>query len=167
MNVKPLIQPVELRQFAGHFATGVAVVTTRSKDGVASGLTMNAVTSLSLDPPLLLICLANNSTTLQTLGESEAFCLHYLAADQKEVSATFATKSDDKFAGLSYSIGALGSPVLDGVVAASECEVVNTYPGGDHTIVVGAVRSIVVNGGDPLVYHRGQYFDLTEIRKSA
>lgn len=167
MIVQPLIQPLELRSFAGHFATGVAVVTTRDGEGAAFGLTMNAVTSLSLSPPLLLICLDNGSTTLKAMNESNHFCLHYLASDQQHLSALFSTKSDNKFASLDYAIGAFGCPVLSGVVAASECEVLSKYPGGDHTIVVGSVKSIVVNGGEPLVYHRGQYFDLSEPRKCA
>lgn len=167
MTVQPLIQPLEIRSFASHFATGVAVVTTRSADGAPFGLTMNAVTSLSLNPPLLLICLNNDSSTLRALSESDRFCLHYLASHQQDLSSLFSTKADNKFAELNYSIGALGCPILAGVVAASECEVISKYPGGDHTIVVGTVRSIIVNGGEPLIYHRGQYFDLTELRKSA
>lgn len=167
MIVQPLIQPSELRSFASHFATGVAVVTTRAAGGAAFGLTMNAVTSLSLNPPLLLICLNNGSSTLKALNESNCFCLHYLASHQQSLSSLFSTKVGNKFAELEYSIGTLGCPILADVVAASECEVVSKYPGGDHTIVVGTVRSIVVNGGEPLVYHRGQYFDLSELRKSA
>lgn len=167
MITQPFIQPSEIRAFAGHFATGVAVVTTRGSDGVAFGLTMNAVTSLSLNPPLFLICLSNDSSTLKALNESNCFCIHYLASHQQHLSSLFSTKLDNKFAELRYSIGPLGCPILADVVAASECEVVSKYPGGDHTIVVGTVRSIVVNGGQPLVYHRGQYFDLSEIRKSA
>lgn len=167
MTVASLIHPTELRSFASHFATGVAVVTTRDAAGAPFGLTMNAVTSLSLNPPLLLVCLQNDSTTLKALHESNCFGLHYLASDQQALSALFSTKAERKFAGLDFATGSLGCPILGGVVAASECEVVNTYPGGDHTIVVGAVRSIIVSGGEPLVYHRGQYFDLSDLRRSA
>lgn len=167
MTVESLIQPAELRSFASHFATGVAVVTTRDAAGAPFGLTMNAVTSLSLNPPLLLVCLQNDSTTLGALNESHCFGLHYLATGQQALSALFSTKAENKFAGLDYAIGMLGCPILSGVVAASECEVVNRYPGGDHTIIVGAVRSIIVSGGQPLVYHRGQYFDLADQRRSA
>jgi len=87
MSVSNFIQPSELRAFAGNFATGVAVVTTRGADGRCCGLTMNAVTSLSLSPPLLLICLDNEASTLRALEESNHFCLHFLAADQQAISA--------------------------------------------------------------------------------
>ena len=167
MGVSNFIQPSELRAFAGNFATGVAVVTTRDAGGRCYGLTMNAVTSLSLNPPLLLICLDNASSTLRALEESNHFCLHFLAADQQPISNLFSTKVDDKFASLTYSIGEFGSPVLFGVVAAGECQVASKYPGGDHTIVVGAVRAMSVSGGEPLVYHRGQYASLVGHRKSA
>ncbi len=167
MSVSNIIQPSELRTFAGNFATGVAVVTTRGTDGRCYGLTMNAVTSLSLNPPLLLICLDNESSTLRALNESNHFCLHFLAADQQPISNLFSTKAEDKFASLPYAIGEFGSPVLSGVVAAGECQVVSMYPGGDHTIVVGAVRAMSISGGEPLLYHRGQYASLVEHRKSA
>lgn len=167
MSVSNFIQPSELRAFAGNFATGVAVVTTRDAGGRCFGLTMNAVTSLSLNPPLLLICLDNASSTLRALEESNHFCLHFLAADQQPISNLFSTKVEDKFASLTYSIGEFGSPVLFGVVAAGECQVASKYPGGDHTIVVGAVRAMSVSGGEPLLYHRGQYASLVGHRKSA
>lgn len=167
MSVSNLIQPSDIRTFAGNFATGVAVVTTRSAHGRCYGLTMNAVTSLSLNPPLLLICLDNESSTLRALEESNHFCLHFLAADQQPISNLFSTKAEDKFASLPYTIGEFGSPVLSGVVAASECKVVSKYPGGDHTIVVGAVQAVSIEGGEPLLYHRGQYASLVGHRRSA
>lgn len=167
MKVERLIQSSDLRAFAGHFATGVAVVTTRDAGGACYGLTMNAVTSLSLNPPLLLICLDNESSTLRAMRESNHFCLHFLAAGQEALSNLFSTKRDDKFATLDYAVGEFGTPVLSDVIAASECEVVSKYPGGDHTIIVGAVKAVTVSGGEPLLYHRGQYASLNEQRKSA
>jgi flavin reductase (DIM6/NTAB) family NADH-FMN oxidoreductase RutF len=155
-----LLDATEFRAFAGHFATGVAVVTTRDGCGKPNGLTINAVTSLSLDPPLLLICLANDSSTLAAINQSAAFCVHYLAADQQTLSNHFARKLDDKFLESSHSIGGSGCPILEGVVAYCECEVQGSYPGGDHTILVGAVTRTSVTGGDPLIYHRGRYHGL-------
>jgi flavin reductase (DIM6/NTAB) family NADH-FMN oxidoreductase RutF len=167
MSVSTFVQPSDLRAFAGNFATGVAVVTTRNAKGACFGLTMNAVTSLSLNPPLLLICLANGSSTLGALHESGRFCLHFLASNQQDLSGLFSKKIEEKFTGLSYRIGELGSPVLAGVVAASECDVLNKYPGGDHTIIVGAVKTVSVTGGEPLLYHRGEYASLVERREIA
>lgn len=151
------VQPSDLRQFAGHFPTGVAVVTTRDLQGKSYGVTINAVTSLSLTPPLLLICLDKCSNTLAAIAESGTFCLHYLEANQSHVSRVFASKSDDKFAEIASRLSEAGNPILDGVLAASECRVTETYPGGDHTIVVGMVERIQMGGGEPLLYHRGGY----------
>ncbi|HWW49376.1 MAG TPA: flavin reductase family protein [Xanthobacteraceae bacterium] len=167
MVVDRLIQSSELRAFAGHFATGVAVVTTSDASGACYGLTMNAVTSLSLDPPLLLICLAHSSSTLKALRQSGYFCLHFLSSEQQAISDLFSKKTDDKFSTLTFTRGDFGSPVLSGVIAASECEVTSTYPGGDHTIVIGAVKTVAAPGGTPLLYHRGRYTQLAEHKKIA
>ena len=151
------VQPAELRQFAGHFPTGVAVVTACDRQRKSYGITLNAVTSLSLVPPLLLICLDNRSNTLAAVVESGTFCLHYLEANQSHISRVFASKSADKFAEIASRVSEAGNPILDGVLAASECRVAETYPGGDHTIIVGMVERIQMGGGEPLVYHRGGY----------
>ncbi len=151
------IDASEFRSFAGHFATGVAVVTARGAAGDLSGVTINAVTSLSLDPPLYLVCLDNSSNTLGLLRETRAFALHFLARDQAAISRLFASKRPDKFSGIIYAIGETGSPIIDGVLAAAECVVTELTAMGDHTIVIGEVRSTRVNGGEPLLYHRGAY----------
>lgn len=147
----------EFRSFAGHFATGVAVVTAKGPDGELSGVTINAVTSLSLDPPLYLVCLDNASNTLGLVRDSGAFALHFLAKDQSGLSRLFASKRPDKFAGVGHAIGETGSPVIDGVLAAAECVVSQITAVGDHSIVIGEVRATRVNGGEPLLYHRGAY----------
>src|SRR3546814_5905849 len=93
MNVISMIKPSELRSFAGHFPTGIAVITVRNSQGECHGLTMNSVTTLSLTPPLMLICLDNASNTLQALDDATHFCVHYLAEDQPEISNLFASKT--------------------------------------------------------------------------
>lgn len=160
MNVLEAVPSSDLRLFASHFTTGVSVVTTRERSGMCRGITLNAVTSLSLDPPLYLICLHNRSNTLPAIRDSGSFCLHFLAADQAELSSIFASKQDDKFSTVDYRIGSSGSPILEGVLAASECRVTEMMPGGDHTIVIGIVERVHVSGGDPLLYHRGAYANL-------
>ena len=160
MNVIAAVPSSDLRLFASHFATGVSVVTTCDSAGRCRGITLNAVTSLSLDPPLYLICLDNRSNTLPAIRESGHFCLHFLAADQAEVSRLFASKESDKFGAVDYRIGVSGSPILEGVLAASECRVTEMMPGGDHTIVIGIVERVHVRGGEPLLYHRGAYASL-------
>ena len=147
----------EFRRFAGHFASGIAIVTTRSTEGQLYGLTMNAVTSLSLDPPLYLICMDNNSNTLRPIMEKRIFCLNFLTEDQRKISNLFASKSEDKFLGIEYSLGPIGTPMLKNSLAACECRLEDTYPGGDHTIIVGRVHAVTVNEGQPLVCFRGKY----------
>ncbi len=167
MNVVSMVKPAELRTFAGNFPTGIAVITVRDSQGECHGLTMNSVTTLSLTPPLMLICLDNASNTLQALDDAAHFCIHYLAEDQQEISNLFASKAIDKFSALSYAVSELGCAVIDGVVAHAECEVVDRYPGGDHTIVIGRLQNAMVTGGSPLVFHRGTYATIGPLKKIA
>lgn len=155
--VAAAISPTELRGFAGHFATGVAVVTTLHPGGEPCGVTINAVTSLSLDPPLFLICLDHTSKTLDALQRSGHFGLHFLSREQTEISRVFASKQDRKFENIGHRPGRRGSPLIEGVVAAAECRVRELCPGGDHTIIIGEVEQVHVHGGEPLLYHRGAY----------
>jgi flavin reductase (DIM6/NTAB) family NADH-FMN oxidoreductase RutF len=162
-----IISPKELRAFAGHFATGVAVVTAAHSDGSLHGLTLNAVTSLSLDPPLFLVCLDHKSNTLAALRASGHFGLHFLSCEQTDISQICASKLDNKFENIRYRPGLNGSPLIEGVVAAAECSLANVCPGGDHTIIIGAVDSIHVFGGEPLLYHCGGYTALKDKRMVA
>ncbi len=156
------ITSTDLRSFAGQFATGVAVVTTRSAEGELAGVTINAVTSLSLTPPLFLICLDHKSNTLGALLSSGKFAIHFLAKGQTGVSKIFASKSADKFAEVDHSAGENGSPIISGVLAAAECSLAEMCPGGDHTIIIGQVEKVHIHGGEPLLYHRGAYAALDE-----
>jgi len=149
--------PSGLRELAGFFATGVAVITTRDEADNYYGLTMNAVTSLSLDPPLYLICLDRRSNTLRHMLESRVFGLSFLQADQGAISNLFAGKRDDKFDGVDFSLGHDGVPLIDGALARMVCAIERTHPGGDHTIVVGRIRDYDVTGGSPLLFYRGRY----------
>lgn len=156
------ITATDLRAFAGHFATGVAVVTTRNPEGELSGITINAVTSLSLSPPLFLICLDHASKTLASLVASGHFGLHFLSRDQTAISNVFASKREDKFAEVDYALGENGSPIIEGVLAAAECRLTEVCAGGDHTIIIGQVERVRIHGGEPLLYHRGAYAALEE-----
>ena len=167
MSTPSPITSTDLRAFAGHFATGVAVVTTRSPEGDLSGFTINAVTSLSLTPPLFLICLDHKSTTLGAVMASGRFALHFLAKNQTAISKVFASKSADKFAGVEHTIGESGSPIIKGVLAAAECSLAEICVGGDHTILIGQVEKIHIHGGEPLLYHRGGYAALEGERLAA
>jgi flavin reductase (DIM6/NTAB) family NADH-FMN oxidoreductase RutF len=147
------------RTAISHFATGVTVVTSMGHEG-PSGLTANAVCSLSLDPLLMLVCLDRGSRTLAAVEQSRKLAVNILAEDQREVAVTFSTKEPAKFGGLSHE-HVDGVPVLDGVVAWLTGDLQNLLPGGDHVIGVAAVRSVQANGGRPLIYYRGDYHSLT------
>lgn len=149
----------KLRELAGHFATGVAVITTRDTEDRYYGLTVNAVTSLSLDPPLYLICLDQTSNTLSPILESQVFGLSFLQEGQGSVSNLFAAKRENKFNDVAYKLGYRGVPLIEGAVATAVCGLEQTFPGGDHTIVVGHIEDYDITGGRPLIFYQGHYLD--------
>ncbi len=132
------------RQVMGHFATGVTVATTISQ-GKPSGLTVNSFTSLSLDPPLVLICVDRASNTLPLFRESKIFAVNFLTAKQVHLSRCFAMPSEDRFehfCHVPYHIAATGAPILDDILAFVDTRLVAEYPGGDHVIFVGEVEAM-------------------------
>jgi flavin reductase (DIM6/NTAB) family NADH-FMN oxidoreductase RutF len=145
------------RAVMGSFAAGVTIVTCRDSAGSPKGFTATGIASLSLDPPLLLVCVDHRSDTLPAMQEATAFTVNMLKHGQEEISARFASKGIDKFAALSYSEGSLGTPILDDVLAYAECTVEVKYPGGDHTIFVGRIEHAAAFEGDPLLYLKGSY----------
>jgi flavin reductase (DIM6/NTAB) family NADH-FMN oxidoreductase RutF len=155
--------PVELRRAMGCFATGVTVITTRDQSGRPFGLTANAVTSLSLEPPLLLICVDRKAETFPHFFDSKIFVLNILSEDQEEVSRRFATSGGEKFAGLDYRLGQLGTPVLAGTLGHIECQIIETIEGGDHVIHVGEVQTVEWHEGRPLLFFRGKYRALRDV----
>jgi 3-hydroxy-9,10-secoandrosta-1,3,5(10)-triene-9,17-dione monooxygenase reductase component len=152
------------RQVLARFATGVVVVTGATESGPA-GLTCQSFSSLSLDPPLVLLSTARTSTTWPRIAATGRFAVNVLAADQQDISTRFAVSGGDKFAGLRWRSGALGNPLVDGAIAHVECDVQALHDGGDHEIVVGRVRAIEAPGldsGSPLVYYRSRYRALAD-----
>src|SRR5256885_1129369 len=136
------------RQVMGQFTAGVTVVTTRSKDGLA-GLTVNSFTSVSLEPPLVLICVDLYSTALPFIRASGNFAVNILTSEQEALSRCFATTSSERyeyFCHASFHIAATGSPILDGALAFIDSRIVAEYPGGDHIIFVGPVVAMGTNG---------------------
>jgi flavin reductase (DIM6/NTAB) family NADH-FMN oxidoreductase RutF len=152
----------DFKRAMGSFAAGVTVVTTMDASGRAWGLTATAFTSVSLRPPLCLVCVDRRAGSLQALYESRKFAVSLLARGQEELSQRFASRAEDKFAGVGVVPGPVtGCPLLEGALGALECEVVHLYPGGDHDIVVGELRSTRVReDGEPLLYWRGKYAGL-------
>ncbi|MEY2532363.1 MAG: 3-hydroxy-9,10-secoandrosta,3,5(10)-triene-9,17-dione monooxygenase reductase component [bacterium] len=150
--------PLRYRQVIGSFATGVAIVTCTGPDGPA-GMTTNAVTSLSLDPVLLLVCFDNGSRTLGAVREAGRFAVNVLRAGQEELAGVFASKrvAREKFEAVTH-MDAHGVPVLDGALAWLACDLHELHPGGDHTIGIGAVTHVHADpAGEPLVWFRGAY----------
>ncbi|HZY60189.1 MAG TPA: flavin reductase family protein [Candidatus Binataceae bacterium] len=147
----------ELRRVMGHFATGVTVITTLSKEGKMHGLTANAVSSLSLVPPLLIICVDKKAESYASFEESKVFTVNILADDQEDISRRFAVSGGEKFEGVAYRRGANGAPILHGVLAHLECKLYATFDGGDHTIYLGEIEEAETREVKPLLFFRGGY----------
>lgn len=152
-----LIDPSTFRATLGRFASGITVITARDADGRDVGMTVSAFSSLSLDPPLVLICIDNGASVAPVLEHCELFGINVLSDEQEPISRRFAEKEMDRFEGVAYHRGQHGIALLDGALAQMECRVHARYPAGDHTILVGAVEVTAVHEGHPLVYYRGGY----------
>lgn len=152
------IDSSEFRKILGHWPTGVAVVTTRGPDGQPRGLTANAITSVSLEPPLVLVCIDRTAETHRGIVESGAFAINILPEAGRELARRFAAERQaDKFSGVSHRSGASGAPVLADALAWVDCGLHAFHEGGDHTIFVGRVLAAEAGQGDPLVFCRGEY----------
>jgi flavin reductase (DIM6/NTAB) family NADH-FMN oxidoreductase RutF len=151
------IAPQRFRAVMGHFTTGVTVVTANAPAGPV-GMTATAVCSLSLDPLLLLVCIANDARTLPLVAETKRFGVNVLAAGQEDLARLFASKLPEveKFAGVQHSVHD-GIPVIDGALAWVGCTLQELIPGGDHTIGIGTVTAAEAAKGEPLVWYRGEY----------
>ena len=150
-------QSTGFRAALGQFATGVTVVTTRSENGDWIGLTANSFNSASLDPPMVLWSLKNDSQNFDVFADASHFAVNVLAAGQVEVSQRFSRNVEDRFAGLECSQGINGLPLIAGCAATFQCRNVHRYSGGDHAIFVGEVLEFEVSERTALVFHRGGY----------
>ncbi len=154
------LDPKSFRNLMGTFATGVTVVTTNN-DGMLHGLTANAVSSLSLDPPLFLVCVDKKAKSHPEMEKASSFAVNVLAASQEAVSNTFASSSppeEGSLRGVAFHAGETGAPLVDGALAWIECEKYAALEGGDHTIFVGKVVAGEISGDEPpLLYFRGGY----------
>jgi len=149
------------RSARSRLAAGTSIVTTCDQDAHTLGLTATAVTSVSLDPPLMLVCVDNRARTAVALKAHTPFVVHFLAADQESLARRFASPIPNKFDGVAHRLTANGCPQLEGVLACVECVPYQVYPGGDHIIVMGRVVEVHVGGDDmlPLVYFRSQFLN--------
>jgi flavin reductase (DIM6/NTAB) family NADH-FMN oxidoreductase RutF len=152
-----VIGPDDFRRLLGHFASGVTIVTTSDADGRPAGLTVSAFASLSLEPPLVLVCVDHKAQSYPALKDNRGFAVNVLSTDHEVISRRFASTRLDKFDGVPYHMSALGLPLLGGALAHIECVTVNRHVEGDHTIFVGRVEAGATADGEPLLYHRGKY----------
>lgn len=149
------------RQIMGHFATGVTVVTTRHGDQMF-GMTANAVASLSLEPPQLLVAVDRRAQMHEALLAARFFAVNILTEQQEELSRRFAMRGPKEWADLEFSTAVTGAPIFKGSLAYVDCKLVEVLPGGDHQIFIGEIVGGDVGGGRPLMYYRGQYVKLPE-----
>ena len=152
------IDAASFRYVLGRFPSGVTVVTVRGADGRDYGMTVSAFASVSLDPPLVLVCIGDDATIAGEVAAAGHMAVSILAEDQEQIARRFAERDSDRFAGTEISRGLKGLALIDGAVAQLECAIVARHRGGDHTIIVGEVLAArAVEDGHPLVHQRGEY----------
>lgn len=150
--------PRALRSAFGAFATGVTVVTAMDAEGRPLGFTANSFTSVSLDPPLLLVCLARSSRNFAAMTSGRGFAVNILSDAQKDVSNTFARPSEDRFSAIEWQAGPFGAPVIAGAAAWFDCSLEQVIEAGDHVILMGRVEAFDNSDRNGLGYVRGAYF---------
>ena len=154
----------EFRRACGRFATGVTIATVLDAEGTPHGLTVSSFTSVSLDPPLILICLGHRVSAIDAFRASAHFGINVLAEDQRDLAERFARLGQDRFDGLQWRSGRTGVPLLPGVLAAMECAVRQRVTAGDHDIFVGEMVGARAAGGAPLIHFAGAYQRLDRSR---
>jgi flavin reductase (DIM6/NTAB) family NADH-FMN oxidoreductase RutF len=150
------LRPEEFREVMGHFTSGVTVITTQDDDEPL-GTTASAVSSLSLEPPMLLVCLNLDSVTGQGITRSRAFGVNILQVGQEALAEHFARKGTDQFHGVDHALGAFGQPLLAGALAHLECRVTEEVTAATHTVFLAEVETAGAGTGTPLAYFRGRF----------
>jgi flavin reductase (DIM6/NTAB) family NADH-FMN oxidoreductase RutF len=152
-----ILRPEEFRRACARYATGLTVATVLGPDGKPEGLTVNSFTSVSLEPPLVLVCIAKTATAYASFQAANAFVVNVLREEQIDLSQHFASSKDERFEGLAWREGVHGAPVLDGVLAVLECAMHGSFDAGDHTVFVGLVERAESHEGAPLLYFASAY----------
>ncbi len=154
------VSPDEFRSLLGRFASGVTVVTTKAADGSDHGMTVSAFCSVSLEPPLVLICIEKTASAYEALTTAPAFVVNVLSTKQEQIARRFAEVDIDRFEGVGFSRSGIGIAVLDDVLGIIECNRCAEHDAGDHAIIIGQVESGRSGDGKPLLYYRGGYAQL-------
>ncbi len=162
----PPLDSSDLRRAFASFATGVTVVTTRMPSLEPVGFTANSFSSVSLEPPLLLVCVANGMRSYSVFETARNFAVNILAEDQQETSRTFASRGADKFGAVAWRAGVTGSPLLDGVVAWFDCRVHQVVPAGDHSILIGQIEDYAYHDRSPLGFCGGAYLQFGLLQRA-
>lgn len=146
------------RDALSRFVSGVTIITTARKDGGIAGLTASAFTSLSLHPPLILVCVGGQSSSREAVNASQSFAVHILAEEQQSLAMAFAKSSENKADGILWTLSKWGTPILDDYLVAIECRQTKEFFGGDHAIIIGEIIDIKIDGSgrEPMTYYRGQ-----------
>lgn len=161
-NTQEGVPAALFRRVCGAFATGVGVATVIGRDGKPHGLTVNSFTSVSLHPPLILICIGHRAATHGPFSTAASFAVNFLDETQQPLSERFASSHPARFEGLRWSCGATGAPVLEDALAVLECETWRRMDAGDHTVFFGLVKEARVRDGRPLLYFGGSYRRLAQ-----
>lgn len=155
------IENMDFRRACARFATGITIATVTAPDGAPHGFTANSFTSVSMDPPIILICIDQKANVISHFNASEAFAINILESSQEPLSNRFAERGQDRFEGVDWTPGNNGSPILHGTIAQFECSVESRIPAGDHTIILGRVTSARYAGdAAPLIYFASRYHRL-------
>ena len=155
------IDSATFRSVLGRFVSGVTIVTARDAQGIDHGMTASAFSSVSLEPPLVLVSIAHDATIHPTLLAQDELAVSILTASQEPIARRFAEKLDNRFDGVGFTRGLTGAPLIDGALATIEGRIVHRYSGGDHTIFVVEVLAASPTMDEPLVYYRGGYAHLS------
>jgi flavin-dependent trigonelline monooxygenase, reductase component len=158
----PSIAADDFRRACGRFATGVTVASVMDSRDIPHGLTVSSFASVSLDPPLILICLGHQVTVIEAFRAASHFGISVLGEEQRDISEHFARKGHDRFGGVSWHRGMYGAPLIDGVLAAMECELHQRIASGDHDIFVGRMLRAQVREGAPLIHFASRYRGLAK-----
>lgn len=151
------IDPSQFRQLLGRFATGVTVLTVNTPDGRPLGMTANSLSSVSLHPPLVSVCVDREAELHDVILRAPVFVVNVLSSPQEALARRFSDKHEDRFDGIGYHLSPEGLILLDGALAHVTCERYAEYPGGDHTMVIGRVVGGTTGEGSPLLFYRGGY----------
>lgn len=159
-----MIDPKQFRNALGSYPTGVTIVTTVDANAQTRGFTANSFTSVSLDPPLLLICIAKTASSHDVFTKTQGFVVNILSESQKDISSLFASKAANKFEGCQWSNSQNGYPVIADVVAYFDCKTFNKIDAGDHTILIGEVTDFAARAAKPLGYCQGSYVNYSDTK---